>query len=68
MRDPAFFYYAAAISYVINDDEQRAKVIEAVIARQREDGSWKNERNTLREDEPIVATALAMMALRGRRE
>ncbi len=63
-RDSAFFYYAAALSEHIGSGAQRDKLIQAVVARQREDGSWKNELNLVREDDPIVATALAMMALR----
>ena len=63
-RDAAFFYYAAALSEHIGGGVLRDEILEAVLVRQREDGAWKNGLNTLREDDPIVATALAMMALR----
>jgi hypothetical protein len=36
---------------------------EALLARQRPDGSWVNASMELREDDPLVATPFAMAAL-----
>ncbi|HUQ02288.1 MAG TPA: hypothetical protein VM261_07300 [Kofleriaceae bacterium] len=35
----------------------------ALLARQRPDGSWKNETTEMREDDPVVATSFAVAAL-----
>jgi hypothetical protein len=35
----------------------------ALIERQKPDGSWINDAVDVREDDPLVATPLAMMAL-----
>jgi squalene-hopene/tetraprenyl-beta-curcumene cyclase len=39
------------------------KLADALIARQRSDGSWRNDAVSVREDDPLVATPLAMIAL-----
>jgi hypothetical protein len=39
------------------------KLARVLIARQQEDGSWRNTAVDLREDDPLVATPLAASAL-----
>ena len=39
------------------------KIADALLQRQRADGSWKNAFNDGKEDDPIIATALAVIAL-----
>jgi squalene-hopene/tetraprenyl-beta-curcumene cyclase len=63
-RDSAFFYYSAVLGDTQVFNSYADTVWKAVAARQRQDGSWRNELNTVREDDPIVATALAISALR----
>lgn len=38
-------------------------LVDAVVAEQRDDGTWANERAEQKEDEPIVATGFAVVAL-----
>lgn len=63
-RDAAFFYYAAGICAELGDGPRRKSLADVLIDRQKEDGSWRNDLNTVREDDPVVATSLALMALR----
>jgi hypothetical protein len=56
----ALFYY---------ESFARAKVLPSkdlavrLVARQRADGSWQNPRGLMKEDDPLVATGLALIAL-----
>jgi squalene-hopene/tetraprenyl-beta-curcumene cyclase len=78
---PAVYYYychslvetlAAAESGHPTADANRARwaraVADALVARQRPDGSWKNAAVDVREDDPLVATSLAASALARCRE
>ena len=66
VRDSAWYYWAASLA-------QTARVFdvlpgyESITAelrkRQRADGSWKNDLVAVREDDPIVATSFALLAL-----
>jgi hypothetical protein len=70
-----YFYYAASLAQAL--DAVRIKEVpgpvqwgealtDVLLKRQRRDGSWKNaspDDNPDREDDPVVATALAMIAL-----
>jgi squalene-hopene/tetraprenyl-beta-curcumene cyclase len=64
-----YFYYARSIarSWRMAPTEQvrdHAKALAAaLIERQKTDGSWINDAVDVREDDPLVATPLAMMAL-----
>lgn len=64
-----FFYDAAAFSHVWRqtaDDrfkDQRASILQALLQSQQKDGSWKNPLPWFHEDDPLVATALAITAL-----
>ncbi len=70
------FYYYHAMSRalrvaqqheVVDVEEQphnwRAELIDALLARQREDGSWRNEADRWLEGEPVMATVYALLSL-----
>jgi len=63
------FYYYAALTRGFektpqeNWTAQRTALLEAVIRQQRPDGSWSNPYTLMREDDPLVATALAIAAI-----
>ena len=66
-RNAASYYYAASFieGSADRDFSERCRWVQTEIAkRQRDDGSWQNERSTVREDDPLLATTLAVMALR----
>lgn len=44
-------------------DGWRRKLRTAVVAEQQADGSWVNESNLQKEDDPLIATSFAVMAL-----
>lgn len=76
-RDGVYFYYTASLahlyrltaeSYTRDSTQNVAKLVEAIRARQQADGSWKNSVPEQREDEPLVATSLAIKALSACRE
>ena len=64
-----FYYYAAALARAMSayPDAQfaaRAPELAAeLVSRQRPDGSWANTIPTMREDDPLTATCLALEAL-----
>lgn len=64
-----FYYYAAALAdcmgaYPRAEFAARAPEWAAeLVARQRADGSWANTIPTMREDDPLTATCLALEAL-----
>jgi squalene-hopene/tetraprenyl-beta-curcumene cyclase len=72
-REATYFYYAASLaqseheSWNINGNEEgptrRAALAEAIRGMQQPDGSWVNRVGLVREDEPLVATSFAMIAL-----
>ncbi len=66
-RDAVYFYYAASVSRVLPDlgmpDARSAALAAALVKRQRDDGSWANAVELVRENEPIVATSNAVTAL-----
>lgn len=55
-------YWLAAAARVVNRD-QRARIRSAIAARQRADGSWMNACDVMLENEPLLATTLAVLAL-----
>ena len=71
-REAVYYYYAASVAKAL----RAAKVKEAggvqwaealaaeLIKRQQPDGSWVNTVTLVREDEPLVATASAVIAQR----
>jgi squalene-hopene/tetraprenyl-beta-curcumene cyclase len=73
-REGTYYYYTASISRVPLDQfliENKKKLLrmwiealgDAMLDRQRPDGSWANPAHAYREDEPLVATPLAMLTL-----
>jgi len=64
------FYTVAARSLVLTRadtseaDGEDGLWGEELIRRQRRDGSWSNPDPTMREDDPLIATAFAVLALR----
>ena len=70
-REAVYFYYAASVSKALRG----AKVMDVggkpwadalsaeLVKRQRADGSWANPVELVRENEPLVATANAIIAL-----
>jgi hypothetical protein len=45
------------------DHSWRAELAEALLARQRDDGSWVNENGRWMEDNPVLSTCYALLAL-----
>ena len=70
--DGLYFYSAAAFADVwqLNPLDRpqlkpiRDEFIQTILQRQRDHGDWMNPVNTMREDDPLIATALAITALR----
>lgn len=62
-----YFYYLAALADVRADlggpEGWKDRLAGELLKRQREDGSFVNEVATMREDDPLIATALALEAL-----
>lgn len=67
VRDSAWFYWAAAFSSAMRADGDatawRESLRAELVRRQRADGSWANELIAVREDDPVVATSFALLAL-----
>ena len=55
------YWLASAVRLV--DAASVEKIAQAVIARQRSDGSWVNPSDVMLENEPILGTTLAVLAL-----
>ena len=71
-----WFYYLHAMSRALNAGQQRTittpdgvehdwreELIDTLVSEQRPDGSWANENPRWLEDEPVLATAYAILAL-----
>ena len=61
-RQGLFYYYAASASGLLPQAQRRA-LAEELAARQRPDGSWSNPEPLVKEDDPLIATPLALLAL-----
>ena len=59
------FYYAAAASEALHKlgASRTGALAEALAQEQREDGSWSNPENLVKEDDPLIATPFAIRAL-----
>ena len=59
------FYYAAAASEALRrlGAGRTGALAEALAVEQREDGSWSNPENLVKEDDPLIATPFAIRAL-----
>jgi hypothetical protein len=74
-REAVYFYYCASAAHALRNTEAKevgaepgrlawAELLaDALLKRQRADGSWSNSAVAVREDDPIVATCLAITAL-----
>lgn len=64
-----FYYYAASLAKAMEAFPEAPfaargpDLASELVARQRPDGSWANTIATMREDDPLTATCLALMAL-----
>jgi squalene-hopene/tetraprenyl-beta-curcumene cyclase len=63
IRDATYFYYCRGVSRIDVDRDHAAALIDALITRQSEDGSWTNRFTDGREDDRLVATPMALEAL-----
>lgn len=60
-REAVYYYYAASVGRALPD---RAKEVAAeLVRRQAADGSWANPVELVRENDPVVATSQAVIAL-----
>ena len=61
------YYYLAAYSRNIStmrDSKSRAnKIITHLLQAQKKNGSWQNRASNMREDDPLIATSFALIAL-----
>lgn len=70
-REAIYFYYCASAAQVLKtlDIQEAGKgrwaeaLIDALVKRQRPDGSWSNPSHAFREDDPMTATSFAVLAL-----
>jgi squalene-hopene/tetraprenyl-beta-curcumene cyclase len=66
-RDGAYFYYLWTYAHAMMEagihDRWPQPLVDALEKRQRPDGSWANPSLDMREDDPLVATSLAVGAL-----
>jgi squalene-hopene/tetraprenyl-beta-curcumene cyclase len=74
-REAVYFYYCASAALALRNAGAKevsgdirplawAELLtDALLGRQRSDGSWSNSAVAVREDDPIVATCLAITAL-----
>ena len=63
IRDATYFYYCRGFSRLAMSPAQARGIAEALLRRQRDDGSWVNRFTDGREDDPLVATPPAVEAL-----
>ena len=66
IRDATYYYYCRGLAWFCEDAHQPLlahRLAAALIARQRPDGSWSNPSTDAKEDDPLVATPLALRAL-----
>lgn len=55
------FYYAATSAAALG--RRPPALAASLVATQRVDGSWRNAENLVKEDDPLIATGFAVMAL-----
>lgn len=58
-----FYYRAAAAEALAGTEGWQAPLREAILAEQAADGLWRNSLALQKEDDPVIATGLALMAL-----
>lgn len=69
-REAVYYYYAASAARAFRDNkltlpgrDWAAELSAELVKRQRDDGSWANPAELVRENDPFVATANALSAL-----
>ena len=67
-RDSSYYYWAWSAAHAMQRTGAPAKdwaapLADALLQRQAADGSWANPASEMREDDPLVATPLALAAL-----
>jgi hypothetical protein len=74
-RPSLYYYYCASVARALrpaggqdvsagaNNQRWAALLAAALLKRQRQDGSWANPAVDVREDDPLVATSLALITL-----
>jgi hypothetical protein len=72
-RDALYFYYCRSLAYAFNavgeiaqrsgELNWRNELADELMRRQRADGAWINAAVDVREDDPLIATPFAVMAL-----
>ena len=72
-RDSLYFYYLWSTAHALSalqragDRRDRSKAAKAItralLKLQQPDGSWRNSKGAAREDEPLVATPMALAAI-----
>lgn len=74
VRQALYFYYAASVAQALDQSADPAEDAEAgkqwasalatsLLGKQKADGSWSNAQPIMMEDDPLVATPLALRAL-----
>ena len=61
-KDGLWFYYVASAAEFLTR-VQKTSVTASLITKQRPDGAWANREPLVKEDDPLIATALALRAL-----
>lgn len=79
-RESVYYYYCRALATALTTVDEASlpegcdrqllagELAEAIVFRQQSDGSWVNAAVDVREDDPLVATSLAVVALAKCRE
>ncbi len=66
-REALYYYYAFSVSRALRSEgdglARKGRLAEALLKRQGADGSWVNSAVAVREDDPLVATSFALLAL-----
>lgn len=65
-RRSNYYYYVWSVAHALRAVGETAwagPLAKALLARQQEDGSWRNEYTELREDDPLVGTPFALAGL-----
>jgi hypothetical protein len=68
--DGLWYYFASQVAGLIGEFKDRDRLqaarellVRELTSRQRADGSWSNASSYMREDDPLIATPLALLAL-----
>ena len=66
-RASSYYYWVWSAAHALEHAQRGTAWAEqlsaALLARQRDDGSWRNDATEMREDDPVIATSFAVAAL-----